>query len=91
MFLAVLERYLPGAQGQVTATLTCLYTMTPDKHFVIDMHPHDSRVVYACGFSGHRFKFAPVIGEVLADLAMHGRTNQPVDFLSAARFTQVGG
>jgi sarcosine oxidase len=89
MFMAVLERHLPGAQGQVTATLTCLYTMTPDKHFVIDMHPHDSRVVYACGFSGHGFKFAPVIGEVLADLAMHGRTNQPVDFLSAARFSRV--
>jgi len=91
MFMRVLERYLPGAHGQVTATLTCLYTMTPDKHFVIDKHPHDPRVVYACGFSGHGFKFAPVIGEVLADLAMTGRTTQPVDFLSAARFTRVGG
>src|SRR6266852_1640724 len=91
MFMAVLERHLPGARGQVTSTLTCLYTMTPDKHFVIDKHPHDPRVVYACGFSGHGFKFAPVIGEVLADLAVDGRTDQPVDFLSAARFTQVGG
>src|SRR5439155_1024663 len=90
MFMAVLERYLPGAHGQVTATLTCLYTMTPDKHSVVDKHPHDPRVVYACGFSGHGFKFAPVIGEVLADLAVDGRTNQPVAFLSAARFTQVG-
>jgi sarcosine oxidase len=89
-FLAVLERYVPGAHGKVISTLTCLYTMTPDEHFVIDKHPHDSRVVYACGFSGHGFKFAPVIGEVLADLAVHGRTNQPVAFLSAARFTQVG-
>jgi len=90
MFMGVLERYLPGARGQVTATLTCLYTMTPDKNFVVDKHPHDSRVVYACGFSGHGFKFAPVIGEVLADLAVDGRTNQPVAFLSAARFTHVG-
>ncbi len=87
MFMAVLERHLPGARGQVTSTLTCLYTMTPDKHFVIDKHPRDPRVVYACGFSGHGFKFAPVIGEVLADLALHGRTDQPVDFLSAARFS----
>ena len=90
MFMAVLERYLPGAHGQLTSTLTCLYTMTPDKHFVVDQHPRDPRVVYACGFSGHGFKFAPVIGEVLADLAMTGRTTQPVDFLSAARFTRVG-
>jgi sarcosine oxidase len=91
MFRAVLERYLPGANGQLAATLTCLYTMTPDKHFVIDKHPHDPHVVYACGFSGHGFKFAPVIGEVLADLAIDGRTDRPVDFLSAARFTQVVG
>ena len=85
-FLAVLERYLPGAHGQVTSTLTCLYTMTPDSHFVLDLHPDDSRVAYACGFSGHGFKFAPVIGEVLADLVVDGCTNQPVEFLSAARF-----
>jgi sarcosine oxidase len=91
MFRAVLERYLPGANGPLAATLTCLYTMTPDKNFVIDKHPHDPHVVYACGFSGHGFKFAPVIGEVLADLAMEGRTDQPVEFLSAARFAQVVG
>jgi sarcosine oxidase len=89
MFMAVLERHMPGAHGTVTATLTCLYTMTPDKHFVIDKHPHDPHIVYACGFSGHGFKFAPVIGEVLTDLVTDGRTTQPVDFLSAARFRRI--
>jgi sarcosine oxidase len=86
-FLAVLERYLPGAHGRVTSTLTCLYTMTPDGHFVLGTHPDNARVAYACGFSGHGFKFAPVIGEVLADLVIDGHTTQPVEFLSAARFS----
>ncbi|MCA1647113.1 MAG: N-methyl-L-tryptophan oxidase, partial [Chloroflexi bacterium] len=76
-FMAVLERYLPGARGQLRSTLTCLYTMTPDKHFVIDLHPNNALVAFACGFSGHGFKFAPVIGEVLADLVTKGRTAQP--------------
>jgi sarcosine oxidase len=85
-FLTVLERYLPGGQGPVASTLTCLYTMTPDSNFVLDLHARDPRVAYACGFSGHGFKFAPVIGEVLADLVTRGRTSQPVEFLSANRF-----
>ena len=82
----VLERYLPGAAGPVRATLTCMYTMTPDHHFVVDRHPEHDQVVYACGFSGHGFKFASVIGEVLADLAFEGETGQPIGFLSAGRF-----
>ncbi|MCH8243977.1 MAG: hypothetical protein IH897_15405 [Planctomycetes bacterium] len=53
--------------------------------------PHDANVVYAAGFSGHGFKFAPVIGSALADLAMHGTTQEPVQFLSAARFVAGGG
>ncbi len=86
-FLAVLKRYLPGAHGEVTSTLTCLYTMTPDSHFVLGPHPADARVAYACGFSGHGFKFAPVIGEVLADLVIAGQTTPAVKFLSAERFS----
>jgi sarcosine oxidase len=82
----VLDRYLPGSAGPVLHTLTCMYTNTPDGHFVIDRHPVHERVAYGCGFSGHGFKFASVIGEVLADLATEGRTEHPAGFLAAARF-----
>lgn len=68
---------------------TCMYTKTPDGHFIIDRHPRNERVVYGAGFSGHGFKFASVIGEVLADLVTEGSTACPVDFLSANRFSSV--
>ncbi len=87
MFQHVLGTYLPGAAGPVISTLTCLYTMTPDKHFIIDRHPEHEQVVLACGFSGHGYKFAPVIGEILADLALDGTTTHPIEFLRASRFS----
>ena len=83
---AVLERYMPGAAGVVKAVSTCLYTNTPDHHFIVDRHPAHAQVLYACGFCGHGFKFASVMGEVLADLALDGITRRPIGFLSAARF-----
>jgi len=64
----------------------CMYTMTPDAHFVIDRHPRHPGVVLAGGFSGHGFKFATVVGEVAAELALDGATRQPIDFLGLARF-----
>ncbi|MDP9379196.1 MAG: N-methyl-L-tryptophan oxidase [Chloroflexota bacterium] len=72
----------PIAQGQV-----CLYTNTPDEHFLVDRHPELPSVVYAGGFSGHGFKFASVMGEVLADLATEGRATPAADFLRAGRLT----
>lgn len=83
---ARLNAYLPGAGGGVMWTLTCMYTMTPDHHFVVDRHPAHPQVAYACGFSGHGYKFASVIGEILADLALRGATRHPIGFLSASRF-----
>ncbi len=65
----VLDACLPGAAGTGVRADPCLYTRSPDDHFVIGRHPHHPRVVVACGFSGHGFKFAPAVGEVLADLA----------------------
>ena len=87
---AVLDRYLPGASGEVLWTLTCMYTNTPDRHFVIDRHPRHPQVVFGCGFSGHGFKFASAIGEVLADLALAGATPHDIGFLSATRFRDSG-
>jgi sarcosine oxidase len=82
----VMQRYMRGGATSVKWTLTCMYTNTPDRHFVIDRHPAYSNIVYGCGFSGHGFKFASAIGEVLADLAIDGRTRHTIEFLSAARF-----
>ena len=66
---------------------TCLYTNSPDSHFIIDRHPRLPGVTVACGFSGHGFKFASVVGEVLADLAAEGATRHPIGFLGLGRFS----
>lgn len=81
-----LNDYMPGAGGAVMATLTCMYTMTPDHHWVIDRHPVHPQVALACGFSGHGFKAATVVGEVLADLALDGGTQHDIGLFALARF-----
>lgn len=82
---AFVREYLPGVTDKIVADSTCMYTMTPDSHFIIDRHPQHENVVFAAGFSGHGFKFAPIVGKVLADLALAGRTEEPIGFLSASR------
>ena len=82
-----LAAYLPQAVGPTIGLQTCLYTNSPDGHFIIDHHPaHDNRVMIAAGLSGHGFKFVPVLGEILANLATEGNTNHPIEFLSLERF-----
>jgi sarcosine oxidase len=88
---AMLDRYMPGASGDVIKTLTCMYTITPDLHFILDQHPEYPHVAFGCGFSGHGYKFASVIGEVLAELAADGTTGHPIEFFSAARFASQSG
>jgi sarcosine oxidase len=82
----VLDSYMPGAGGPVLRTATCMYTMTPDEHFILDHHPRHPNVVFGAGFSGHGYKFAPVIGEILADLAAGGAGAYDIGFLSLRRF-----
>jgi sarcosine oxidase len=65
---AVLRRFIPAADGPLRASVVCPYTNTPDEHFWIDRHPAQPRVWVASPCSGHGFKFAPVVAEVLADL-----------------------
>ncbi len=84
--LDVLGKYLPGAAGTVLQSITCMYTMTPDEHFVIDRHPEHANVVLGCGFSGHGYKFAPAIGEALGELATGNAPSQPIAFLGLDRF-----
>ena len=63
------RRFLPAAAGTLRATTVCMYTNTPDEHFWIDRHPRHPQIMIASACSGHGFKFSPVIGEILADLA----------------------
>jgi sarcosine oxidase len=80
-----LKRFIPGLAGECRRTATCLYTLTKDEHFIVSRHPRHAQVSVAAGFSGHGFKFSCVIGEILADLAIEGKTNLSIDFLSPGR------
>lgn len=81
-----LNQHLPGVDGPSRYGRVCLYTMTPDEHFVIGIHPVHPQVAVAAGFSGHGFKFASVVGEILADLADKGKTELPIDMFRITRF-----
>jgi sarcosine oxidase len=81
-------KYIPKLAGaRITKSATCLYTMTPDDDFIVDRHPEFNNVVFAAGFSGHGFKFAPLIAVALADLLLQGKTALPIDFLSLGRLS----
>ena len=81
-----LAQWLPEGAGRHLGSVVCMYTLTPDLHFVIGRHPHDRNVIVAGGFSGHGFKFCSVMGEVLADLVTDGATKHPIDLFSPQRF-----
>jgi len=87
---AFVRRRLPAADGPVWHAAVCLYTLSPDRHFVIDVHPEYPNVAVAAGFSGHGFKFAPVVGEILADLVETGRTEWPTGLFGIARLRERG-
>jgi sarcosine oxidase len=76
---------MPALDSRVLRAKTCMYTMTPDENFVIGAHPGVPHCTVACGFSGHGFKFASVVGEVIADLAMSGATELPVGIFDPGR------
>ena len=83
---ARLRDTLPTLAGRPLLQVACLYTITPDEHFVIARHPAHDRVTVACGFSGHGFKFVPVVGEILAELAVDGTTHHPIGLFDPRRF-----
>lgn len=79
-------RYFPQGAGPTLSLVACMFTNTPDRHFILDLHPDLPQVSFASPCSGHGFKFASVIGEVLADLAEHGSTRHDIDLFRLARF-----
>jgi sarcosine oxidase len=84
--LAALKAYIPAAAGPVSRTAACTYTRTPDEHFIIGPMPGAPQIVLASPCSGHGFKFASIIGEALADLALKGDTEIPIGLFSPGRF-----
>jgi sarcosine oxidase len=80
------RRYVPDADGALLDSRVCMFTNTPDQHFLIDRHQRHPQVLIAAGFSGHGYKFCSVVGEILADLAVDGDTDHSIEFLSLGRF-----
>lgn len=81
-----IHRFLPNAYESTHSMKTCLYTNTKDENFVIDFLPgYNNRVAIAAGFSGHGFKFVSVVGEIMSDLVIKGKTDLPIGFLNAYR------
>jgi sarcosine oxidase len=82
---AFVGEHLCDATTDCTGHTVCMYTMTRDAHLVVDRHPEHPQVALAAGLSGHGFKFTCVLGEVLSQLALDGRTPLPIEFLSSTR------
>ena len=84
-----LAEHVPDLAGPCLDARACMYTNTPDLHFVISLHPEHPQVAMAAGFSGHGYKFCSVVGEILADLATEGSTSHPIDLFSPARLKKA--
>jgi sarcosine oxidase len=81
-----IHRYFPDAGGPTLDMKTCLFTNSPDEHFILDLHPEYPQVAMAAAFSGHGFKFCSVVGEIVADLVLEGRTRFDIDMFRLSRF-----
>jgi sarcosine oxidase len=80
------RRYIPQADVPLRYARVCLYTMTPDEHFIVDHHPAHPQIVIGAACSGHGFKFSTLLGSIVVDLAINGRTAHDISLFSATRF-----
>lgn len=78
-------KLMNGLSGEIVETTSCRYSMTPDEDFIIDRHPEYPQIVIASPCSGHGFKFASVIGEILTDLALSGKTQHDISRFQITR------
>ena len=83
-------RHLRGVTRHVVRSAVCLYTNSPDEDFIVDLHPESKRIVVLSPCSGHGFKFAPVMGDIAADLALDGKTQRDISHFALARFAETG-
>jgi monomeric sarcosine oxidase len=86
---AFAQKYLPEGGWTFLSARACLYTYTPDEHFIIDQHPEYPHVVFASACSGHGFKFSAVIGQILSDLAINGETAHDIDLFRMSRLASL--
>ncbi|MBI3326745.1 MAG: N-methyl-L-tryptophan oxidase [Nitrospinae bacterium] len=84
------RQYFPDAAGPTMSLMTCMFTNTPDEHFILDLHPDLPQVCIAAGFSGHGFKFCTVVGEIMADLVQEGRSRHNLELFRFPRFQLTG-
>jgi sarcosine oxidase len=88
---AFMQKFIPaGADAPLRYARSCLYTMTPDEHFILDTHPQHPHVVISASCSGHAFKFSTLLGSILTDLALDGSTPHDISFFRMARFEEAG-
>ena len=81
------DRYFPDGAGPTLMLKACMFVNSPDEHFIIDTLPEAPAVSVAAGFSGHGYKFCSVVGEIMADLAMHGSTRHDIGLFRLNRFS----
>jgi sarcosine oxidase len=81
------RRYFPDGAGPTLMLKACLFTNSPDGHFILDQHPAHPEVAVAAGFSGHGYKFCSVVGEIMADLVQGGRPRHNIEFFRLDRFS----
>lgn len=86
---AFARRYFPDGAGPTLMLKGCLFTNSPDRHFILDLHPEHPEVAIAAGFSGHGYKFCSVVGEIMADLAQRGETRHDIGFFRMGRFVST--
>ncbi len=84
-----LTDHLPLANGRIMSSTTCIYTNTPDENFIIDFHPTNQNVTIVSACSGHGFKFASVIGEIVSSLTLEGRTSFDIEEFALKRFPRI--
>jgi sarcosine oxidase len=82
------KRYFPLAAGPTMSLKTCIFTNSPDEHFILDTHPRWPQVCIAAGFSGHGFKFCSVVGEIMAELVESGGSRHDLELFRLRRFEQ---
>jgi sarcosine oxidase len=85
---AFARRYFPEGEGPTLMLKACMFTNTPDHHFILDRHPAHPEISIAAGFSGHGYKFCSVIGEVMADLVQDERGRHDIEFFRLGRFAK---
>tara|TARA_Y100000996_G_scaffold412057_1_gene397341 strand:+ start:815 stop:2062 length:1248 start_codon:yes stop_codon:yes gene_type:complete len=84
--LNFIKDLMPNKIESINTVKTCLYSYTSDEDFIVDKHPENEDIVITGGFSGHGFKFASIIGEIVSDLVDKGNSKYPIDFLKIKRF-----